>query len=65
MTAVRCSAPHPKFPGWECRAVLVEQVMEDARIIPGAWTGCVVIRCDRCGTLYSVCPTLTPHAERL
>lgn len=57
---IRCTAPHPKVPGWECRAKLTE-------IYPGSVSlarrnghppkpGCVTLRCERCGTEYEACP---------
>lgn len=59
LTELRCTAPHPDFPGIECRAKLAEAsdgsvVLREGRDAP---PGCVVLRCRRCGAEYVVCPT--------
>lgn len=58
LAQLRCSAPHPTIPGFQCRALLatapagsveVRTAEEDAE-------GCALLRCRRCGTEYLLCP---------
>jgi len=55
---LRCTAPHPKILGWSCRAKLADAVLDSVTLSPGVAhaPGCVVLRCDRCGAEYTVCP---------
>lgn len=56
-TPIRCTAPHPTVPGWECRARLVDAVPGTVQVEQGERPppGCVLIVCSRCGARYVAC----------
>jgi hypothetical protein len=58
LAVLRCPGLHPTVRGWTCRGILVEAVPDSVEVRPGAHPepGCSVVRCERCGKFFTVCP---------
>jgi hypothetical protein len=55
---IRCVAPHPDFPGSQCRKRLAVVEGPPVTVSVGieSGPGCIVVPCPRCGAENVVCP---------
>lgn len=53
---VRCTAPHPRVPGWLCGYRLLDALPGTIELSGGSPPpGCVWVLCKRCGTKHVIC----------